>query len=62
MVITYKRVLGIKAEAYHVLLDGRTVGTIKKLPEGYAYRTTARSVWGETFPTLSACKASLEAA
>jgi len=58
--ITYEAV----PEHYKVFLDGKTVGTIKRVGDdrGYGWRYFAKGskVPGEPFPTVALCKRSLE--
>lgn len=43
----------------NVRLGGKIVGAIVRLADGYAYKPTGRK-HGDVFPTLEACKASVE--
>ncbi len=43
-----------------VHLDGKRVGTIRMVLNGYRYFPEGKSKGGELFPTLSAAKESLE--
>lgn len=48
-------------DVHIVKLEGKTVGRIFKTPEGFRYIPTGSKTGGEFFPTLEACKSSLEA-
>jgi hypothetical protein len=43
-----------------VRLDGRKVGEIRMLPNGFKYYPRGAKTGGESFPSLEACKSSLE--
>jgi hypothetical protein len=61
--ITYTNAVNGKGEAvYWVHLDNRVVGLIQRDDRGYYYTPKGSKQSGERFPSLTACKLSLESA
>lgn len=60
--ITYRNQNGSPKGKWNinVLLEGIIVGEIRKMATGYVYIPKGKRTGGETFPTLDACKASIE--
>jgi hypothetical protein len=54
--ITYETFLG----GIRVKLDGKTVGAIKTVTDGFQYQPKGSKLVGEVFPTVEAVKRSLE--
>jgi hypothetical protein len=56
--ITYTKLIDVQ---YIVKIDGKEVGRIRQEPDGFAYYPQNKKKYkGDTYPTLEACKASLE--
>jgi hypothetical protein len=59
--ITYTNAVNNKGEAvYWVHLDNRVVGLIQRDERGYFYTPKGSKKSGERFPSLAACKLSLQ--
>jgi hypothetical protein len=42
-----------------VFLDGKKIGTIKEVKDGFQFYPNGQKIGGAVFPTLQACKNSL---